>query len=92
MTSLALITITPCAAMLISACIMRRGFRTWISLLLACSTVVIAAFELRSGFKQTCEIAESECVGVTAIVYLILALWGMFAIALLFRLVAVHRR
>jgi hypothetical protein len=60
-------------------------------LILAVLSLSTAMLYLRQGVAQSCQIDESECLGATAISYLVVTPWGLSVIALLVRLVAVHR-
>ena len=91
MTSFAFVTILPSIAILISTVILRRGTWAWKSLVAACLAVSVGYVYLRIGVAQSCQIDESECVGATATSYLIMLLWGLFAIAFAIRFISLFR-
>ena len=89
--SLGLINLLPCIVLIISTLTVRRGVRTWISLIVVGALLFIAISQLRMGVARSCQIDESECVGAKATSYLVLAAWIPLVIALLGRVIAVNR-
>ena len=88
---LGLIALLPCIAIITFTLIVRQGFRTWMSLLVVGAALGLALSPLRLGVAQSCRIDESECVGATAVYYLVLALWTPFVIVFLGRIIVVNR-
>jgi predicted neutral ceramidase superfamily lipid hydrolase len=89
---LAAVTFSPCFVLLVSALIIRPGLRTWAMLILSALALAISTVFLRQGVIQSCQIDQSECLGATATSYLVVALWGVFSIWLLVRVVVEHRK
>jgi len=91
MFSITLVTVVPCLVILLSGLIIRRSIWAFAAVIFAIVSTSVASTFLRSGVVQSCKIDESECLGATATSYMIVALWGMCALALLFRIAVVLR-
>ena len=77
----------PFAAVFLAALAIGRGRRVWLPVALAGVSLAAGAACLRAiVLTPSCEIAESECMGAMATVYLIAFLWCAPAIGLALRL------
>jgi len=67
------LVVLPFAGVFIAALIMKRGIRLWISIAIAGLAILVGAICLYAfAVEPSCRIDEQECVGATAIAWLIL--------------------
>lgn len=82
------VILLPCLGILAATLFINHRFRFWLPVALAVASVVSGTVYLRTGIHETCLIAESECLGVTALAWIAAAVWGLFAIIFVARLAA----
>lgn len=82
------VILLPCLGILASALLVNRRIRFRIPISLASASIIAGASYLHAGIREACRIAESECLGATALAWIAATLWALFTIVLAARLIA----
>lgn len=86
------VILLPCLGILVSTLLVNNHRPIWLPIALTLASVVAGTVYFWSGIHQTCQIAESECIGATAMAWISAALWGLFAIIFIARLTVIKRK
>ncbi|WP_155257469.1 hypothetical protein [Rhizobium leguminosarum] len=82
------LVVLPFAGVFIAALIMKRGIRLWISVAIAGLAILVGAICLYAfAVEPSCRIDEQECVGATAIAWLIAFIWSAPCVGFLIKLI-----
>ncbi len=80
--------VLPFAGVFIAALIMKRGIRLWISIAIASLAILVGATCLHTfAVEPSSRIDEQECVGATAIAWLIAFIWSAQCVGFLLKLI-----
>ncbi|MGO7171506.1 hypothetical protein AB9F46_03865 [Rhizobium leguminosarum] len=80
--------VLPFAGVFIAALIMKRGIRLWISIAIASLAILVGVICLHTfAVEPSCRINEQECVGATAIAWLIAFIWSAPCVGFLLKLI-----